>query len=344
MPPQLIIPNSQRQETTDLLNLLSQSVQGLMAKKQKDKEFGLRDRQLGMQERQFGMREKQFEEGQQQKQLGRDILNQIGQTETTPARQFTDMGDVQGPLSEQQIQGAEGLRQERLDQLVAKYGRTQGKPTTLKKVQTERGIQEKQLGLIDPKVKQSEIDLKEKQLSFKDRELDFKLKKLASEVDQFGKASMDPDKAFKIEDKIRSEFITQNKEFQKVGDSYNRIEVSAENPSAAGDLALIFNYMKMLDPGSVVRESEFATAAAAGSYGDRIQGAASRIIAGKRLSTDQRKDFTNRSKKLMNAAEKGYTKSLRTYRKLASDYGVDPNRVTIDLGRADTNNQKDPWE
>ena len=36
-------------------------------------------------------------------------------------------------------------------------------------------------------------------------------------------------------------------------------------PDAAGDMALIFSYMKMLDPNSTVREGEYATAQDAGS-------------------------------------------------------------------------------
>src|SRR5690606_34926922 len=52
--------------------------------------------------------------------------------------------------------------------------------------------------------------------------------------------------------------------------SWGRIRASAQNATAAGDLALIFNYMKLLDPTSVVREGEFATAQNSGSVPNRV--------------------------------------------------------------------------
>ena len=56
---------------------------------------------------------------------------------------------------------------------------------------------------------------------------------------------------FGDEDKLRDDFRSESKEFVKVRDAYGRI--LSTDASAAGDLALIFNYMKILDPGSVVR-------------------------------------------------------------------------------------------
>jgi hypothetical protein len=36
--------------------------------------------------------------------------------------------------------------------------------------------------------------------------------------------------------------------------NYSKIEISAKKGTPQGDMSLIFAYMKMLDPGSVVRE------------------------------------------------------------------------------------------
>jgi hypothetical protein len=67
-------------------------------------------------------------------------------------------------------------------------------------------------------------------------------------------------KKIDVENKLRDDFLKGSKVFVDTKDAYTRIQDSASDPSAAGDLALIFNYMKMLDPGSTVREGEFATA------------------------------------------------------------------------------------
>jgi hypothetical protein len=52
-------------------------------------------------------------------------------------------------------------------------------------------------------------------------------------------------------------------------EAIKKIETSGNRATGAGDLALIFNYMKMLDPNSVVRESEFRSAADARSFFSR---------------------------------------------------------------------------
>ena len=46
-----------------------------------------------------------------------------------------------------------------------------------------------------------------------------------------------------IATKLRKEFIGQSKDFIKIRDSFKRVEVSNTDPSPAGDLSLIFNYM-----------------------------------------------------------------------------------------------------
>ena len=56
---------------------------------------------------------------------------------------------------------------------------------------------------------------------------------------------------------LRKEFtgLQKIKDFSKVSDAYTRVVESSRDPSAAGDLALIFNYMKVLDPGPEPRRS-----------------------------------------------------------------------------------------
>jgi hypothetical protein len=130
---------------------------------------------------------------------------------------------------------------------------------------------------------------------------------------------------------LRKEFNGLSKDFLKQKDGYTRVLSSAKNPTAAGDLALIFNYMKVLDPNSVVRESEFATAAAAGDYGDRIAGYVNRIQNGQRLSKAQRADFVDRSNKLFHDAAKNQRKLERRYRQLGKKAGLDPSQTATDF-------------
>lgn len=129
---------------------------------------------------------------------------------------------------------------------------------------------------------------------------------------------------------LRKEFIGQSKDFVTIRDSYNRIKASVDKPSPAGDLSLIFNYMKMLDPGSVVRESEFATAAAAGSYGERIKAAVNKVMSGEKLSDAMRGDFVNRSNLLYKAQSESHKKLTDEYDRISKALGVEPSNVIID--------------
>lgn len=145
-----------------------------------------------------------------------------------------------------------------------------------------------------------------------------------------------PEQVFAMEQQLRNSFQTKTKDFRDVRDAYGRIQVSAKEPSAAGDLALIFNYMKMLDPGSTVRESEFAAAAASGSLGDRFVAAGKKLLSGERLDPTQRADFVKSARDLYGKQFRQYDKTKFETRKMAMAYeGLNPDRILMDDGLAD---------
>lgn len=110
------------------------------------------------------------------------------------------------------------------------------------------------------------------------------------------------DKRPEAESKLRKEYNDNTKVFQEVASAYNRLQAS--EPTAAGDLALIFQFMKMLDPGSVVREGEFANAQNAAGIPTRIQNIYNKLLSGERLSADQRGQFTSQAGKLYEAEKR----------------------------------------
>lgn len=133
-------------------------------------------------------------------------------------------------------------------------------------------------------------------------------------------------------DKLRDEYNTASKEFTGVGDAYSRIIASAADPSAAGDLALIFSYMKILDPNSVVREQEFANAQNAAGVPDQIRSQYNRVLNGERLAGPQRADFVSRAAGIYKSQAQRHEKTVKNrYSKLAGEWGVDPKYVVSDL-------------
>jgi hypothetical protein len=138
------------------------------------------------------------------------------------------------------------------------------------------------------------------------------------------------------EEGLRREFSTLAKPFFDVRDAYTRIEQVARNPSPAGDIALIFNYMKMLDPGSTVREGEFATAQNAAGIPDRIQNLYNRLVSGEGLNDKQRNDFVTQAGRLMSTQERQYQAIQSQYLDIATRNGLDPRNVFVDFSRPPT--------
>jgi len=138
---------------------------------------------------------------------------------------------------------------------------------------------------------------------------------------------------FKNANDLRDEHTKNSGEFIKVRDAYGRVLSSGVNPSPAGDLALIFNYMKMLDPGSTVREGEFANAQNSGSIPDRLVAQYNSVAEGTRLSPDQRTDFLDRSKSLYENAKTSQKYLDDSYEELSESFGVDSNKVIIDFSK-----------
>lgn len=127
-------------------------------------------------------------------------------------------------------------------------------------------------------------------------------------------------------------YLGQSKTFIEVKESWLRIQASAQNPSAAGDLALIFNYMKMLDPGSVVREGEFATAQNSAGVPEQIRARYNKVLNGERLGDDQRNDFVNRAGSLYDAQKSQQANIESIFRRTAEQFsGVDANIAIPDL-------------
>lgn len=126
---------------------------------------------------------------------------------------------------------------------------------------------------------------------------------------------------------LRTEFTNITKNDRDIALAYNKIIASASDPSAAGDIALIINYMKMLDPGSVVREGEFATAANAGGVEDSVRARYNSVVNGERLSVEQRQDFVNASGRVLQPYRDQFEATKSRYSTLATEQGLQPSQV-----------------
>ena len=144
------------------------------------------------------------------------------------------------------------------------------------------------------------------------------------------KAASDKNKAeFGQEDKLRDDHRGESKEFVKQRNAYGKILDSVEKPTAASDISLIFNYMRMLDPSSTVRESEYATAANAGGVDAQVKNIYNSLIDGTFLTEEQRQNFADEAGKLYSTAQVYQQDIDDFYTGLATRQGLDVEDVIL---------------
>jgi hypothetical protein len=114
----------------------------------------------------------------------------------------------------------------------------------------------------------------------------------------------EPDKRAREGD-LRKEYnaLPDVKAYNEVNTAYNQIKVATQRPSPANDLAAATKFMKLLDPTSVVRESELIMAVQASGLADRISNTGNRILNGEKLTPTQRKDFFDAATQFYKIAE-----------------------------------------
>jgi hypothetical protein len=129
---------------------------------------------------------------------------------------------------------------------------------------------------------------------------------------------------------FRGQYIRESGGFAEVKRAYNSIQTALKSPSPAGDLSVIFNYMKMLDPTSVVRESEAAAVAATGSFGERLKAAGERLLGGERLTPAMRADFASQAHGAFTASREQQEQLQTQWKEMAVGSGLDPDLAVPD--------------
>jgi len=137
-------------------------------------------------------------------------------------------------------------------------------------------------------------------------------------------------KVFGNEKDLRTEFQAQVKPYVELGQAYQKIETAAKNPSPAGDIAMVYGFMKVLDPSSVVREGEFATAQNAGSVPDSVRNMYNKALNGERLNEKIRSDFLQQARNLVESQRVMSNDLMARYTDVAKNYKLDPNQVVFD--------------
>jgi hypothetical protein len=143
-------------------------------------------------------------------------------------------------------------------------------------------------------------------------------------------------KGFENEMKLGAAFKQEPiyRDFSDMKSSFSQVIAALGQNTPIGDVAGATKVMKLLDPGSVVRESELGLAMAAGGRMDRLQSYFSNMMTGQKLTAIQRDDFQRLSSELFAAAGQAYNEKRSEYQQFGDAYKF--NNLGVALGKPAT--------
>jgi hypothetical protein len=186
-----------------------------------------------------------------------------------------------------------------------------------------------QLGLTESQIKQAEAAVKASDAAAKKSGADATLAQ--RQANEIAAGIIPVDKRPEAEAKFRKEYSDQTKGYQDVKSAYGRIlavsDPKTPDEEAPADLALVFNFMKMQDPGSTVNSGEFANAQNAAGVPDRIRNLYNNLITGGRLNPTQRKAFRGQAENLFKVSGQQEDTVRKGIGRIAKGYGLNTENI-----------------
>ena len=187
-----------------------------------------------------------------------------------------------------------------------------------------------QITLADLKKKAADLGLTNAQTGSalaQTRKLGVETSKIVFELEALkATGGVDPAKNFDKEEKLRKEYQARTKVYGELGNTYSNIESSANAKTGPGDIALITGFMKMLDPGSVVRETEFATARDTAGLYTRLENSLKKAETGQFLQP-KRQEFVTLAKQYLDSANKKAGDDKKALGVVVKNYKLNPENV-----------------
>ena len=142
---------------------------------------------------------------------------------------------------------------------------------------------------------------------------------------------------FANESKLRLEYDKNTKKFKDSIFAYNSIVAGYKNslkdPASAGvnDIMIVRAFLLMIEPNSVVRESEFATAAKSQGMMQYTKNLIDKMKEGAILTQVSRRRFFNAAMGYMAAVKRGYDIQTKRYTKIAKAHDIKPKNIVVDI-------------
>lgn len=197
----------------------------------------------------------------------------------------------------------------------------------------KEGLARVEVSEAEDRARKERQDKEDKELAAKKEE-----KRLEAEAKRLELLMKKSDKAETREISLREE-LGKNKQVMSAAESgqsftvlQNLYKQSKEKPDAIKDVSLVYNFVKALDPGSTVRESEADLIQNAKGLMGAVPGLYERIKSGQKLLPEQRDAMLQAAADAYQGRVQNVQPIIETYGALANKYGVDPNAVVGVMG------------
>jgi hypothetical protein len=125
-------------------------------------------------------------------------------------------------------------------------------------------------------------------------------------------------------------FVAETGSFRELSSQATRMTEGLLSDNAAGDTALIFSFMKMLDPTSVVKEGEQATVENSRGIPETVSNLYNKALAGTRLTEPQREEIVNYGRSIWEGALQQHETAKQYFTNLANQYKIPVDQIIQD--------------
>lgn len=160
------------------------------------------------------------------------------------------------------------------------------------------------------------------------RKVSAETSKILMETEALKKAGgATPETVFNFESRLRTEYQSRTKVFTETEATYAQMQSAASAKTGAGDVALVYGFMKLLDPMSVVRESEFAAAYDTAGLYSRLKALGTKVQNGQMLDDVQRTQFMQLAGQFMQSSRAHESSVKKDLGMVVRNYGLNPSNV-----------------
>jgi hypothetical protein len=128
---------------------------------------------------------------------------------------------------------------------------------------------------------------------------------------------------------LRQNFIKETDQFRVTSEALDRLKIGSKANNKQGDTAMLYAYMKIINPGLAVREGGVLDLEQERSLPQIAQGMYRKLVSGDRLSPQERTEMLKTGKDMYAGNEKRYKQTRAQYETLAQQYEIDLGKYPL---------------